>query len=437
MSKYKLFTVEHSYFSGKIKSYLNWKFYKGSLSDGFENILATPELITNLLLPKSGVPSLPQMEAPDGTWIQDSSSIFDYIEASHPEMPAVPSPSAAPRQCLVSYLIELLADEWLIVTAGRQRWHYSKENIDQSHLSFNQQQWGAWLAPEANGLNRRQAGAEFFKNSFGISKAGNDIPPGIGELGLTSDTEKVWLDSLENIMSLLEEHLDHHDYLLGGQPSLGDFALMGPFYAHFYRDAVPGFDLRTRFPLTAEWVERTYSHDNINARSYAQSLYSLENGKLVGRPATSDNGAWLPDDAIPPSLEALVTVFFKEMWPVLSEASQKLTEFILSDEHQMGDELPRKSFTASPGFEHLQTNGGDLTHEFELGGVKGRRMVVANQMWMLQRIMPIIKECASQEKVMKWMQVFPGADELLNFDKMTDGYQIEKRGGKLFSATKK
>ena len=35
------------------------------------------------------------------------------------------------------------------------------------------------------------------------------------------------------------------------------------------------------------------------------------------------------------------------------------------------------------------------------------------------------------------MQVFPGADELLNFEKITDGYQIEKRGGKLFSAAKK
>ena len=64
-------------------------------------------------------------------------------------------------------------------------------------------------------------------------------------------------------------------------------------------------------------------------------------------------------------------------------------------------------------------------------------MVVANQMWMLQRIMPIIKECTSHEKVMKWMQAFPSSDELLNYDKMTDGYQIEKRGGKLFSAAKK
>ena len=159
MSKYKLFTVEHSYFSGKIKSYLNWKQYHGSLGDGYENILATPELITSLLVPKSGVPSLPQMEAPNDTWIQDSSSIFDYIEALHPEVPAVPSPSESPRQCLVSYLVELLADEWLIVSAGRQRWHYSKENINKSHLAFNEQQWGAWLAPEAKGLQRRQAGA--------------------------------------------------------------------------------------------------------------------------------------------------------------------------------------------------------------------------------------------------------------------------------------
>ena len=55
-----------------------------------------------------------------------------------------------------------------------------QDGITQKRISispcFNQQQWGAWLAPEANGLNRRQAGAEFFKNSFGISKAGNDIP---------------------------------------------------------------------------------------------------------------------------------------------------------------------------------------------------------------------------------------------------------------------
>jgi hypothetical protein len=34
-------------------------------------------------------------------------------------------------------------------------------------------------------------------------------------------------------------------------------------------------------------------------------------------PANTDNGEWLPKDAIPPTLEALLKIFFEEMWPVL------------------------------------------------------------------------------------------------------------------------
>ncbi|MDA8780606.1 glutathione S-transferase N-terminal domain-containing protein, partial [Alphaproteobacteria bacterium] len=149
--KYKLFTVEHSYFSGKIRAYLRWKHYHGALGDGFEDILATPELLEKLIMPKSGVPSLPQIEAPDGTWLQDSSIIFDHIEAQHPQVPAVADAKNAPRQCLASYLIELLADEWLIVPACRARWHFSRSSVSPSHLTFNEQQWGAWLAPDGTG----------------------------------------------------------------------------------------------------------------------------------------------------------------------------------------------------------------------------------------------------------------------------------------------
>ena len=119
---YKLFTVEHSYFSGKIRAYLRWKQFHGDLGAGFEDVLAAPELIEKLLMAKSGVPSLPQMDCPDGTWLQDSSAIFDHVEATHKQAPAVPSVEDAPRQCLANYLIELLADEWLIVTACRARW---------------------------------------------------------------------------------------------------------------------------------------------------------------------------------------------------------------------------------------------------------------------------------------------------------------------------
>ena len=77
---YRLFSVEHSIFSAKVRSYLRFKQDQADLGPGFEDILATPELINGLLAKRSGSPSLPQMETPDGEWIQDSSEIIDYCE---------------------------------------------------------------------------------------------------------------------------------------------------------------------------------------------------------------------------------------------------------------------------------------------------------------------------------------------------------------------
>ena len=106
---YRLYSAEHSYFSGKARAYLRFKQRRGALGAGFEDVLATPELMFGLLTQRSGSGAIPQLEAPDGTWVQDSSEIIDFCEAAHPEVPVVPDPARAPRQCLAAYLIELLA----------------------------------------------------------------------------------------------------------------------------------------------------------------------------------------------------------------------------------------------------------------------------------------------------------------------------------------
>ena len=54
---YRLFSWEHSYFSGKVRAYLRWKQHHGALGPGFEDVLATPDLLMGLLLPKSGTTS--------------------------------------------------------------------------------------------------------------------------------------------------------------------------------------------------------------------------------------------------------------------------------------------------------------------------------------------------------------------------------------------
>ena len=108
---YRLFSWEHSYFSGKVRAYLRYKQRSGGLGPGFEDVLATPELIRGLLIPRSGSPAVPQLELPDGRWVQDSSEIIDVCEAAHPE-PAVVPGAAAPRQRLVAYQTRNLPHRW-------------------------------------------------------------------------------------------------------------------------------------------------------------------------------------------------------------------------------------------------------------------------------------------------------------------------------------
>jgi glutathione S-transferase len=431
---YKLFSWEHSYFSGKVRAYLRYKHRNGALGDGFEDVLATPELIAGLLTPRSGSGAVPQLEAPDGSWIQDSSDILDFCEARHPEMPIVPE---TPVQRLVAYLIELLADEWMVVPGFWERWYFSEDGRSPSHRGFNEQQWGAVLAAGAPGAARRAAGAAFFEAAFGISTARTDprgVYAGLVHLGVDERTESAWQASQHRLLERLETHFGLHDYVLGGRPSLADFGLLAPLYAHLYRDAVSGFALRTHFPLVCEWVERTNGEGALNARTHGQQLYSLgEDGELVGRPATSDGGEWLANDAVPDSILPVISVFFEEMWPVLARSLEVLTAFIASDAHAPGGELPGKTFTATPGFEAHQTGQGALTQAFEIGGVSGRRMVVPYQTWMLQRLSEACLGEPTRSALAPLLARFERGQELLSLEDRLSGCRVRKEGARIFS----
>ena len=50
-----------------------------------------------------------------------------------------------------------------------------------------------------------------------------------------------------------------HPFLLGERPCLADFSLIGPLYAHLYRDPKSGELMRLLAPAVAEWVERTHA----------------------------------------------------------------------------------------------------------------------------------------------------------------------------------
>jgi len=437
---YRLFSWELSYFSGKARAYLRYKERMGDLGEGFEDVLATPELVMGLLTPATGSGAVPQLQTGDGRWVQDSSDIIDFIEARHDKAPVLPSVANAPRQALASYLVELLADEWMVVPSFWERWHYSLPDVEPNHVDYNAMQWGSVFAAGAPGNARLAAGAGVFENLFGISEARSHprgVYAGLVHLGCTEATEQAWWASMENILGLLDAHFGVHDFLLGGLPSLGDFGLLGPLYAHLYRDATSGFMLRTQHPIVSEWVERT-NGNNVSARSYGQKLYSLgADGELVARPATSDGGQWLSDDRVPPSLDAVVAVFFEEMWPMLTSTMEKTAAFIASDAHEPGGELPGKTFSADlPWYGH-QTGDGALTHDFGIGGIQARRMVAPYHVWMLQRLARVLEEATAgatgRASVATWLEQFPNGGELLELDDRLASCRVRKEGARLFS----
>jgi len=425
VKKYRLFAWSLSYFSAKVRAYMRYKEFHGALE--YEEILATLDLKENFLKPATGTNVVPQVQSPDGDWLQDSSEIIDILEARHPDAPIIPT---GPRQRLVSYLIELLADEWMLPWGFWERWHYSLKDVKPNHEAYNALQWGILFNPEGTGTERLEAGRFVFKEFMKIDNPTEaEMGPfaGLLQLGVTEKTEEAWTKSMRNMLSLLEAHFDIHDYVLGGRPTLADFALMGPLYPHLYKDPVPGFMMRTEFPLVCEWIERTNGSDEASARSYKQTNYKLVDGELVGQGVGRNGGELLPDDQVPDTLLPLLSVFFDEMWPALKLNIATVTNYIAKASLEKGASLPGKSFYSPVEFAALQSKGGSLNYEFEIGGVSETKMASPYQIWMLQRLNSAIGDDKQKGALVDLLAKFRDGASLLNLDQDLKGCLVRKQ----------
>ena len=320
-----------------------------------------------------------------------------------------------------------------------ERWHYSLKDVKPNHEAFNAQQWGMSFNPDGTGLERRETARFVFKEIMRIDNpAEAEFGPfsGLIQLGVTEKTEEAWTDSMHNMLSLLETHFDTHDYVLGGRPTLADFSLMGPLYPHLYRDPVPGYMLRTEYPLICEWIERTNGSDEAGARSYKQTYYKLENGELVGQPASRNGGDVLPNDQIPDSLLPFLSVFFDEMWPAMKTNMKTVTEYLANTDIDKTAPLPYKSFHSPPEFAHLQSKGGPLSYEFKIGGVSEAKMASPYQIWMLQRMNSAMSSALDDEQqkavLVDFLAGFNEGDTLLHLDQLLKGCRVRKQLEQIF-----
>jgi hypothetical protein len=162
---------------------------------------------------------------------------------------------------------------------------------------------------------------------------------------------------LHELIARLEEHFASHPYLLGSRMSLADCALMGPFYAHLYLDAVPGRLLRERAPRVCHWIER------------------------MNHPDPAEPGEWLKDGALPDSLRELLALIGRDALPLVLDALRAVEAWAATRPAGLS-EPPRVV-----GF-----------HETRLRGAVFQRYTSPYTLWMAQRTLDAFAALAPAER---------------------------------------
>ncbi|PHY13768.1 hypothetical protein CSW58_03550 [Caulobacter sp. B11] len=108
----------------------------------------------------------------------------------------------------------------------------------------------------------------------------------------------------EEFLDLFDAHLAHAPYLLGGRPTIGDYGLIGPLFAHLARDPYPSLLMKRRAHRVWRWVERMNSAD-LDSAEYGWPAPSCS-------PTTACPTPWRP---CWPSWPATTCPRCAPMWP--------------------------------------------------------------------------------------------------------------------------
>ncbi len=304
-------------YSAKTRSYLSYK--------GIEFDDRPPTLFDLGWTIRRAVwrPIMPTVRLADGTWLQDSSLILDHFEEARPT-PSITPPG--PTQRLAAALLDLFADEWLPMAALHYRWSIPA-NRDFAIDEFAKNA----LPPVPRLLSRRlvrsmAAKMQGYRPILGVEAA---TIPGVEE-------------TTRRTLSALEATLTQHAYILGGRPSVADFSLFGPLWAHLYRD--PGTTrLFDPYPALVAWMER---------------LRRGEHPQL---------GEFLADDRVPEELRPLFECVLEDQLPWVQTLVDAIDRYCA--DHPQAVRAPRSLGSAS----------------FSIRGHLGTRTLVTFVQWKAQR----------------------------------------------------
>lgn len=346
---FTLYGWQLSYFTGKLRCYLQ---YKGiPFVDQPVNLFTLMHTIKR----KTGVVVMPVLRTPDEQWLQDTSAIIDQLETQFPDKPVVPS---SPVQRFAAYLLEAWGDEWWIPIAMHTRWSYPENYV------LWEKEAGPQLLPYAPAFLQKKIAANPAKK----------MQSKLHSVGVRPEQFAVWDAWTLNMLDLLETHFTQQPYLLGGQPCLADYGLIGSMYAHLGRDPWPKRELIAPRPQLRAWIER-----------------------MAASP--SSNQALLANDGIAQTLLPILQVIMAEFVPMLASINGQVQELLTT--YPAGKPLPRGLADIE-----IHTAQGTL-----------RRSALPYTLWMAQRALDSYQQMSASEQssVRTWLASL-GGEQLLDLD---------------------
>jgi glutathione S-transferase len=334
--------IELSLYSGKSRSYLLHKRipFVERATNPWELFVTVPR--------RTGAQAVPVVITPEGEWLQDTSAIIDELERRFPAQPALPG---TPILRFAAYLFELWGDEFWLPLAMHARWSHDE------NLPLFVRDVGAGLLPRfPRWLQRVVAG-----NHVRLMR--NHLP----RLGITREQIPL-IDRFAQIqLDTLDRHFERHRFLFGDRPSLGDYGLIGPLYAHLGRDPWPKRELIAPRAHLAAWIRRMF--------------------EPVDPP-----GEFQAEDRVPDTLTPALRSIFDEMVPFLAACAE---------------ELRRTPAVPSAGRKAVRFLG-EIAHP--LAGGTYRRKALSYPVWMAQRMLDAFGRMSGpdQRAVRAWLDTVGG-----------------------------
>ncbi|MGE0348924.1 glutathione S-transferase [Hydrogenophaga sp.] len=288
MTRYTLYGAPISFFTGKVRAYLDWK------GIPYEEVLSTAEIYRNVVVPRVGFPVIPIVVTDAGETLQDSTDIIDTLELRH-GAPSITPPGGLQR--LFAALMELYGDEWLVIPAMHYRWHHNRD--------WAMRAFGELSLPDASPDEQW---------AIGVRRAGPFSQAAVLLGAATPQMQAAVERSYEALLAELNAHFQVMPYTLGTRPSMADIGLYGPLYAHQYRDPASGELMRRIAPNVVRWIQRLETQD------------------------APRGGDFLDGDEVPATLDPIVRRQMREQMSVLADSAQRLCEW-LADHPQT--EVPR------------------------------------------------------------------------------------------------